>query len=147
MKRDINEELFNLTSSPDKLVGKSENEVARILRTVMFEMNITPKVMLDRIDTWMKGGTGGPLSHKPNANDRGNFIKAIIKRRVSFGRFALFMRVMNPLSWSITIGIKTGPREEKKIRFDYCDNPERYMNVLGKEPPMGYTVINTDEED
>lgn len=139
-------ELDKLTSDPNKLVNESRNEVARILRVFLREHQITNERLSNDIKSWAFRRTGGNSNSK-HANDSGNFIKAITKPKISFERLITAMDILNPLSWSITIGVRWDARPEKKIKFNYVSDVERYVTLTGEQPEKYLTPIRDDEDE
>lgn len=139
-------ELDKLTSDPNKLVNESKNEVARILRVFLREHQITNKRLSNDIRLWANKRTGGNSNSK-HANDSGNFIKAITKPKISFERLITAMDILNPLSWSITIGVRWDASPEKKIKFNYVSDVDRYVAVTGQQPEKYLTPIRDDEDE
>lgn len=139
-------ELDKLTNDPNKLVNESKNEVARILRVFLREHQITNKRLSNDIKIWSYKRTGGNSNSK-HANDSGNFIKAITKPKISFERLITMMDILNPLSWSITIGVRWDASSEKKIKFNYVSDVDRYVAITGQQPEKYLTPIRDDEED
>ena len=140
-------ELEKLIDDPNKLVQESRNEVARILRVFLREHRITNMVLNKQIREWTQAKTGGNSNSK-HANDPGNFIKAITKPKISFERLITAMEILDPLSWSITIGVRWTAGPEKKLRFNYVKDPVRYENVTGQKPEAYLTpLIDNDEDD
>lgn len=137
-------ELDKLTSDPNKLVSESKNEVARILRVFLREHQITNTLLSNRIKIWSNLRTGGDSNSK-HANDSGNFIKAITKPKISFERLITTMDILNPLSWSITIGVRWDAGPEKKIKFNYVSDPDKYVAVMGCQPEKYLTPIREDD--
>ena len=149
MSMKINDDLHDLTSDPDRLTSSARNESARIFRIVLRENDIGAKTFSNALSRWTNRKAALSTSSKnknAHANDRGNFVKAIIKERISLDRLIMALRILNPLSFSITIGLKFDRRPERLVRFNYIDDPERYERTTGQKPPPYFNVIEDDED-
>lgn len=144
----INDDLHDLTSDPDRLSSAARNEAARIFRIVLRENGVGAKTFSNALNRWTQRRavlSTGTKNKNAHANERGNFVKAIIKDRISLDRLIEALRILNPLSFSISIGLKFDQRPEKVVRFNYIDDPERYQRVTGTKAPPYFTVLEDDK--
>lgn len=142
----INDVLHDLTSDPNKLSAEARNEAARIFRIVLRENGIDAKFFSNALSRWTNRRATTTMStsdksKNAHANDRGNFVKAIIKDRISLDRLIMALQVLDPISFSITIGLRFDRRPEKLVRFNYIDDPARYQAVTGKPAPPYFKVL------
>lgn len=137
MAKEPNKHILKLISDPNKLVNEAKNDLARFFRILLRENLIDTGKFGQKLDEWSdkRSRPSGPLGQtKGRPNDRGNLVKAIVKEKISFECFILGMEVLNPLSFSITIGTRWGPAPEKFIRFNHVLDQDRYLRETGERP-------------
>lgn len=137
MAKEPNRHIERLVKDPNKLVNEAKNDLARFFRILLRENQINASLFSRMLDEWSakRNKPSGPLGQtRGRPNDRGNLVKAIVKEKISFECFLLGMEVLNPISFSITIGTRWGPGPERFVRFNHVMDVERYFKETGEIP-------------
>ena len=149
MAKEPNKHIHKLITDPNKLVSEAKNDLARFFRILLRENKIDPTEFSRKLDAWSskRNKPSGPLGQtKGRPNDRGNLVKAIVKEKISFECFLLGMEVLNPLSFSITIGTRWGPGPEKFVRFNHVFDVDRFLRETGELPRDHIELLYSEDD-
>lgn len=125
---DLNNLLLNIEDN----IGSDTNALAKILRGLMYDMNIGPLQMSQLLTRWLDNPRNGiPKTGSGRSNKRGNLIKEIAKPRITWPVFEKAIVVLAPATYSVTVKLtmQDGKTFQRELKVN-LNNPEEYDNLV-----------------
>lgn len=100
----MSKDVQRLLSLSDKGTSESENALAEIFRKFLWEKDVSLETFNRDLDRWLDDPKNRIINHSGvRSNDRGNFVKAIAKNRLSWEMFVKAMTLLNPVKFTISV--------------------------------------------
>lgn len=113
-------ELDKLLGKDDKGTENAENTPAKLLRGLMYDMNISPIQMIQLVTAWLNRirRNGRVLDGNERSNKRGNLIKEISRDSLTWNIFEKGIAVLDFDEWEISFkGKKNGRVYKRTVKY------------------------------
>lgn len=102
-------DLNKLLDHLEKAIEEAENLPAKLLRGLMYDMNIGPLEMSQYLTRWLDNPLNGvPKNGNDRSNRRGNLIKEISRPRITWNVFEKAVSLFDPVSFKVTVEMDMG---------------------------------------
>lgn len=113
-----------MLNDPSKKVGESNNILARLFRTVIFDLNISHEQLSRNIGNYLnRQQSSVARSVKEQTRERGNLVKELAQDALTWKNFIKGLQVLNPVSAEIKLTLKWGRGHETEHKVHIAVRP------------------------
>lgn len=116
MKRGASPTAQDVVEAEDKLINEAKNPLAWLLRKILFDLNIGPKIFPNLVNDYLDNPHNGIGDRvKDRYNHRGNLMKELGSDSISFNVFTKALKVIGAIDVEFVVRIKRRNRRTGQL--------------------------------
>lgn len=114
-----NDKMREILDAPDKLVSRTTNPLARLMRVILYETDIDASTFYRLLDMYVKS-ENSELAKTEKSSFKTNLVAALTAPKLQILGFERFLKLLNPKSvrFSVTLTWRNGGRQTYDVDLD-----------------------------